>query len=897
MITANQARSIFLNYFQNHQHEKIESSSLIPHDDPSLLFTNAGMVQFKNVFTGAEARPYKRAVTAQKCLRAGGKHNDLENVGYTARHHTFFEMLGNFSFGDYFKEQAIFYAWELLTKHFELPKEKLLVTVYHDDSEAAQLWKKIAGLPEDKIIRIPTTDNFWSMGDVGPCGPCSEIFYDHGSAVAGGPPGSAQEDGDRFVEIWNLVFMQFEQVSPQHRNTLPQPSIDTGMGLERIVTVLQGVTNNFQIDLFQNLIAASEEVFGKKAKGNALISHRVIADHLRAIVFLLLEGVVPSNEGRGYVLRRIMRRAMRHAHLLGAKEPRLYRLVPALVEEMGEAYPQLHKAIPFTTENIKIEEERFGQTLGRGLNLLQEEINKQSGTAVLGGTAVLDGAFAFKLYDTYGFPLDLTQDILRSYSMRVDEESFDQAMAKQKAEARANWAGSGEKTTEAVWFSLRERIGKTEFLGYKTLQAAAYIKAMVKDNSEVEEARAGIKLAVLVNQTPFYAESGGQVGDTGRICGEGFIFKVEDTQKKAEGLFVHYGEVIEGVMRCETAVTLQVDEERRHKIAVTHSAAHLLHKALSEVLGSHVAQKGSFVEAGRLRFDFSHPKAISRKELKQVELLVNTAIWQNTPIITQVLKKEDALETGATALFGEKYGEMVRVVSMGQSKEAALSSQDAKPWSIELCGGTHAQRTGDIGLIAILGEAAASSGVRRIQAFTQEAAQDYLTKQRDDLSHLASLLKSSTAEAAMRVQTLLEEKRTAEKELAELRKKVALGGSIGEGAKEKIEEIGGTSFLARAVKDIPLRDLKSLVDRAKKQIHSGVVAFINVAADKKATIVIGVTEDLTERVDAVTLAQQAAQVLGGSGGGGRANLAQAGGAKGERAQEALEAVRSLLAKI
>ncbi|MGB3390468.1 MAG: alanine--tRNA ligase, partial [Pseudaminobacter sp.] len=757
MSSVNEIRSTFLDYFRKDGHEVVPSSPLVPRNDPTLMFVNAGMVQFKNVFTGLESRSYSRATTSQKCVRAGGKHNDLDNVGYTARHHTFFEMLGNFSFGDYFKEHAIELAWNLITKEFGLARDRLLVTVYHTDDEAAGFWKKVAGLPDEKIIRIPTSDNFWAMGDTGPCGPCSEIFYDHGEHIPGGPPGSPDEDGDRFIEIWNLVFMQYEQVTKEERIDLPRPSIDTGMGLERIAAVLQGKHDNYDIDLFQALIRASEEVTGVKAEGKNRASHRVIADHLRASSFLIADGVLPSNEGRGYVLRRIMRRAMRHAQLLGASEPLMWRLVPALVREMGQAYPELVRGQPLITETLKLEETRFRKTLARGLTLLSDA------TDTLGSGDRLDGETAFKLYDTYGFPLDLTQDALRQRNISVDLDGFNAAMQRQKAEARASWAGSGEAATETIWFSVKEKTGATEFLGYDTEEAEGIVQALVKDGVEVDTAEAGDEVRIVVNQTPFYGESGGQMGDTGAMSGEGFAIEITDTQKKGNGLFVHSGRVTKGKVTTNAAVVMQVDHARRARLRSNHSATHLVHEALREVLGTHVAQKGSLVAPERLRFDFSHPKPISAAELERVEAMANEIVVQNSPVTTRLMSVDDAIAEGAMALFGEKYGDEVRVVSMGT---ALHGDKQGKPYSVELCGGTHVNATGDIGLVRLVSEGAVASGVRRIEALTGEAARRHLDEQDRRLKAVAAALKVSPADAVARLEAVLEERRKLEKDLA-----------------------------------------------------------------------------------------------------------------------------------
>ena len=884
MAGVNEIRSTFLDYFRKNGHEVVPSSPLVPRNDPTLMFTNAGMVQFKNVFTGLEHRSYNRATTSQKCVRAGGKHNDLDNVGYTARHHTFFEMLGNFSFGDYFKEDAISFAWNLITKEFCLPKDKLLVTVYHTDDDAANYWKKIAGLSDDRIIRIATSDNFWAMGDTGPCGPCSEIFFDHGDHIWGGPPGSPDEDGDRFIEIWNLVFMQFEQLTPEQRIDLPRPSIDTGMGLERVAAVLQGVHDNYDIDLFKALIRASEEATGVKAEGEFRASHRVIADHLRASSFLIADGVLPSNEGRGYVLRRIMRRAMRHAQLLGAKEPLMWRLLPTLIREMGQAYPELIRADALISETLKLEETRFRKTLDRGLGLLSDA------TESLVEGDRLDGETAFKLYDTYGFPLDLTQDALRQRGITVDTDGFSAAMERQKAEARANWAGSGEAATETIWFGIKDKVGATEFLGYETEVAEGVVTALVRDGAEVQSASEGETISVVVNQTPFYGESGGQQGDTGTISGEGFVITVKDTQKKGEGVFVHMGKVTKGTAKTGDAVELKVDSVRRARIRSNHSATHLLHEALRETLGSHVAQKGSLVAPDRLRFDFSHPKPISAEELTQVENLANEIILQNAPVSTRLMAVDDAIAEGAMALFGEKYGDEVRVVSMGTAKHG---SKEGKAYSVELCGGTHVRQTGDIGLVRIVSEGAVAAGVRRMEALTGEAARLYLEEQDERVKAIAGALKTTPSEALERVNALLDERKKLERELADARKKLALGGGTADGG-SAVEAINGVNFLGKVVTGVSPRDLKPLADEGKKQVVSGVVLFIGVGEDGKASAVAAVTEDLVGRFSAVDMVRAASAALGGAGGGGRPDMAQAGGPDGDKADAAIAAVKALI---
>ncbi|UJW73978.1 alanine--tRNA ligase [Rhizobium sp. SL42] len=885
MSGVNDIRSTFLDYFKTNGHEVVSSSPLVPRNDPTLMFTNAGMVQFKNVFTGLEQRPYSRAVTAQKCVRAGGKHNDLDNVGYTARHHTFFEMLGNFSFGDYFKENAIELAWNLITKEFGIDKNRLLVTVYHTDDEAHGLWKKIAGLTDDRIIRIPTSDNFWAMGDTGPCGPCSEIFYDHGDHIWGGPPGSPEEDGDRFIEIWNLVFMQYEQVTKEERIDLPRPSIDTGMGLERVAALLQGKHDNYDIDLFRSLIEASVELTGVKAEGERRASHRVIADHLRSSAFLIADGVLPSNEGRGYVLRRIMRRAMRHAQLLGARDPIIYKLLPVLVQQMGRAYPELARAESLIAETLKLEETRFRKTLERGLSLLSDA------TTDLSQGDSLDGETVFKLYDTYGFPLDLTQDALRTRGIGVDITGFNDAMQRQKAEARSHWAGSGDKATETIWFELREKHGATEFFGYSAETAEGQIQAMVRDGALVESASAGELVQIVVNQTPFYGESGGQMGDTGEIIGEGFSLDVTDTQKKGEGLFVHIATVRNGVVRAGEAVTLNVDHARRSRLRANHSATHLLHEALRDVLGTHVAQKGSLVAPERLRFDISHPKPITAEELKIVEEMANEIIVQNAQVTTRLMAVDDAIAEGAMALFGEKYGDEVRVVSMGT---AVRGEKAGKAYSIELCGGTHVNATGDIGLVRLVGESAVGAGVRRLEALTGEAARAYLAEQDERVKALATSLKVQPSDVLSRVETLIDERRKLEKELADAKRKLAMGGGATGGA-DAPRVINGISFIGRQLSGIDAKDLKGMADEAKAGLESAVVVLIAVAEDGKASAVVSVTPSLVERFSAVDLVRIASTALGGKGGGGRADMAQAGGPDGAQAEAAIEAVAAALA--
>ncbi len=885
MSGVNEIRSAYLNYFAKNGHDIVPSSPLVPRNDPTLMFTNAGMVQFKNVFTGLEKRPYQRATSSQKCVRAGGKHNDLDNVGYTARHHTFFEMLGNFSFGDYFKERAIELAWNLITKEYGLPKDRLLVTVYSEDEDAAKLWKKIAGLPESKIIRIGTSDNFWQMGDTGPCGPCSEIFFDHGDKIWGGPPGSPEEDGDRFIEIWNLVFMQFDQIAPGNRVALPKPSIDTGMGLERIAAVLQGKHDNYEIDLFVALIRAIAELTGADPQGEQKASLRVIADHLRASSFLISDGVLPSNEGRGYVLRRIMRRAMRHGQLLGAKEPLMYRLVWALVREMGQAYPELVRAENLIEETLKLEETRFRKTLDRGLTILDEK------SASLKKGDMFDGETAFTLYDTYGFPLDLTQDALRNRGIGVDIASFTDAMEQQRKKARAAWAGSGDTATENIWFPLREKLGASEFLGYDTEIAEGVVTALVKDGKEIEAAATGDSVAIVMNQTPFYAESGGQVGDTGVLTGDGMRVRVTDTQKKAGDLYVHLGTVEQGTLKLDLPLQLEVDHARRTSIRANHSATHLLHEALRQVLGDHIAQRGSLVAPERLRFDFAHNKPISADELRRIEDIANDVVLENGEVLTRSMAVDDARDSGARALFGEKYGDEVRVVSMGAGQGNALG------WSVELCGGTHVRRTGDIGLISISGESAVASGVRRIEALTGNNARHAVNATIHTAKAAAAELKTTLDDLPARIAALVEERKKLENALSDARKKLAMGGAAaggGAGATSDIRTIGDVKFLGRAVQGIEMKDLKSLADDGKKQIGSGVVAIINVGEDGKAGAVVGVTADLTSRFSAVDLVKIASEALGGKGGGGRPDMAQAGGPDGAKADAALKAIEAAM---
>jgi alanyl-tRNA synthetase len=878
MTSTNDIRRSFLDYFGSAGHQVVPSAPLVPQNDPTLMFVNAGMVPFKNVFTGLETRSYSTAVSSQKCVRAGGKHNDLDNVGYTARHHTFFEMLGNFSFGDYFKEQAILHAWTLLTRDFGLDPDRLTATVYHTDDEAFALWRKIAGLPEHRIIRIPTKDNFWAMGDSGPCGPCSEIFFDHGDHIPGGPPGSPDEDGDRFVEIWNLVFMQYEQEDNQIVRDLPKPSIDTGMGLERIAAVMQGVHDNYDTDTFKALIAASSELTHNGVTADTQASHRVIADHLRASGFLVADGVLPANEGRGYVLRRIMRRAMRHAHLLGASEPLMHRLVPSLVAEMGAAYPELVRAQPLIEATLRQEETRFRQTLDKGLRLLDEA------TASMEVGATLPGQTAFKLYDTYGFPYDLTEDALRAQGFGVDRAGFDAAMAEQKRAARAAWKGSGAKASDDLWFDIAEEAGGTEFTGYTAEEGEGAVVALVKDGARVNAAGQGDDVLIVTNQTPFYAESGGQVGDTGEISSDnGLRAMVADTSKQLGRLHVHHARIESGTIAVGDPVKLRIDGDRRSSIRANHSATHLLHAALRERLGRHVAQKGSLVAPDRLRFDVSHPSAMSPAELATVEDEVNAQVRANTAVTTRLMTPEDAIAEGAMALFGEKYGDEVRVVSMGT---------DDGRYSVELCGGTHVSALGQIGLFKLVGESAVSSGVRRVEALTGDAARAYLNARDEKLRAAAAALKSSPDEVPARVAALLDERRRLERELAEAKKALALGGGKAADASGP-EQVAGIGFIGQVIEGLEPKGLRGLVDDAKQRVGSGVVALIALN-DARVTVAIGVTDDLTSRFNAVNLVRRAVAELGGQGGGGRPDMAQGGGPDGSKAEAALSAVREAL---
>ena len=882
MSGVNEIRKGFLDYFAKAGHEAVASSPLVPRNDPTLMFTNAGMVQFKNVFTGLEKRPYQRAVTSQKCVRAGGKHNDLNNVGYTARHHTFFEMLGNFSFGDYFKDRAIELAWNLVTREFGLPKDKLTATVYVDDDQAFNLWKKIAGLPESRIIRIAGADNFWQMGDTGPCGPCSEIFYDHGDHIPGRPPGSADADGDRFIEIWNLVFMQYEQLPGGKRVELPKPSIDTGMGLERIAAVLQGTHDNYSIDLFAALIKAIADLTGVDPTGPQKASHRVIADHLRASAFLIADGVLPSNEGRGYVLRRIMRRAMRHAELLGAGESLMWKLVGPLTREMGQAYPELLRAEALITETLKLEETRFRKTLEHGLSILEEETKSLK----LGGQ--LKGEVAFTLYDTFGFPLDLTQDALRARGIGVDTDAFNAAMERQREKARESWKGSGDAATESVWFALREKFGATEFLGYETERAEGVVAALVRDGKEISELKAGESGAVVLNQTPFYAESGGQVGDTGTMSADGVCVRVSETQKKAGDLFVHLVTVEQGALKVGSALALDVDHARRGAIRQNHSATHLLHEALRQVLGDHVAQKGSLVAPDRLRFDFSHPKPVTAEELERVEDIANDMVLQNSPVTTRLMALDDARSSGARALFGEKYGDEVRVVAMGEGSGNTLG------WSVELCGGTHVRRTGDIGLISVLADSGVASGVRRLEAITGARSRKDAREYRDMVKVAAGLLNATPGEFVGRLHTLLDERRKFERDLSDARKKLAMGGGAAAASGGEAETVNGVKVMVKSLTGVDAKDLRSLADEGKKQLGSGVVVLLANDPEGKAALVVGVTSDLVSANNAVQMVQAGVAALGGKGGGGRPDMAQGGGPNGSAAHAALDAVKKMV---
>jgi alanyl-tRNA synthetase len=882
MSSTNDIRRSFLEHFEKNGHARVASAPLVPQNDPTLMFVNAGMVPFKNVFTGLETRPYRTATSSQKCVRAGGKHNDLDNVGYTARHHTFFEMLGNFSFGDYFKDRAIELAWNLITKEWGISPERLTVTVYHTDDEAFGLWKAIAGLPESRIIRIPTKDNFWAMGDDGPCGPCSEIFFDHGEHIPGGPPGSPDEDGDRFVEIWNLVFMQYEQAAGEIVSELPSKSIDTGMGLERIAAVLQGVHDNYDTDTFKALIEASQSLTSNNAS-DMTASHRIIADHLRTSGFLVADGVLPANEGRGYVLRRIMRRAMRHAHLLGASDPLMYRLVPALVAEMGAAYPELVRAQPLIEATLQQEEVRFRQTLVTGLKLLDDATSELP----RGGT--LSGETAFKLYDTYGFPFDLTEDALRSRGLQVDRNGFDAAMGEQKAKARAAWKGSGAKASEDIWFDLAEEYGATEFTGYSGDEGEGVVLAIVKDGQRIENAEVGDTVEVLLNQTPFYGESGGQIGDAGKLTNlKGFVGEVEDTSKPLGKLHVLRTKIAAGELSVGETVHQLVDSERRDRVRANHSATHLLHASLRRHLGTHVTQKGSLVAPDYFRFDFSHPKALTREEIDTVEAEVNAQIRSNEPVTTRLMTPDEAISAGAMALFGEKYGDEVRVLSMGRLTDA--------DYSVELCGGTHVRALGDIQLFKIIGESAVAAGVRRIEALTGEAARQWLSQRDAKLREAAAALKAAPDEVPARIASLMEERRRLERELADARKQLAMGGGSGKSDAAAPEDVNGHKFLGQVIEDFDPKGLRAAVDEMKKRLGSGISALVAVK-DGRASVAVGVTDDLAGQVSAVDLVKAAVATLGGQGGGGRPDMAQGGGPEGSKAKEALEAVRDALQKV
>ena len=882
MISTNDIRRSFLDYFERAGHVRVPSAPLVPHNDPTLMFVNAGMVPFKNVFTGLESRPYSTATSSQKSVRAGGKHNDLDNVGYTARHHTFFEMLGNFSFGDYFKEQAIVHAWTLLTKEWGLPAEKLTATVYHTDDEAFDLWKKIAGLPDQRIIRIPTKDNFWAMGDSGPCGPCSEIFYDHGDHIWGGPPGSPEEDGDRFVEIWNLVFMQYEQEANEIVGELPRPSIDTGMGLERVAAVLQGVHNNYDTDTFKALIEESGALTRTAIDGEHQASHRVIADHLRSTSFLIADGVLPANEGRGYVLRRIMRRAMRHAHIIGAKEPLMHRLVPSLVSEMGGAYQELVRAQPLIEETLLREETRFRQTLEKGLKLLDEA------TVDISEGGTLPGETAFKLYDTYGFPYDLTEDALRSRGLGVDRGGFDKAMAEQKAAARAAWKGSGEKASDEIWFDIAETTGSTEFIGYNGTEGEGEVLALVKDGARIDAAGPGDEVIIIANQTPFYGESGGQMGDAGTITSQsGLVADVEDTSKPLGRIHAHRAKVGAGSVKVGDTIHMAVDISRRDRIRANHSATHLLHAALRNELGAHVTQKGSLVAPDRLRFDFSHPEALTHSQIAAVEMHVNAQIRHNEAVTTRLMTPDDAISAGAMALFGEKYGDEVRVLSMGRG--------DANSYSVELCGGTHVHATGDIAIFKIISESAVSSGVRRIEALTGESARLWLTDREERLRQSAAALKTTPDEVPARIAALIEQTRKIERELAEAKKALALGGG-GSAQAAGPEKVGNVNFIGQVIEGLDPKELRGLIDQNKAALGSGVSAVLAVV-EGRASIAVGVTDDLVGNISAVDLVRAGVEALGGKGGGGRPDMAQGGGPEGDKAQAALDAVKAALASV
>ena len=884
--TLNQIRTTFLDYFEKNDHRIVESSNLVPNNDPTLMFANSGMVQFKNVFTGLEKRDYKRATTSQKCVRAGGKHNDLENVGYTPRHHTFFEMLGNFSFGDYFKEQAIHYAWNLITKDFGIDKNRLYVTVFHEDNEAFNFWKKIAGFSDDRIIRIATSDNFWSMGDTGPCGPCSEIFYDHGDHLKGGLPGTPDEDGDRFIEIWNLVFMQYEQISKDKRINLPKPSVDTGMGLERIAALLQGTHDNYETDHFKKLIAATENEVNKKSSKENLSSFRVIADHLRASSFLVAEGVLPSNEGRGYVLRRIMRRGMRHSHMLGSKQPVFSKLFETLLQEMSGNYPELKRAESLIKETLKMEEEKFLVLLDRGIKILNEEISKID--------KVLPGDVAFKLYETYGFPIDLTEDILKSKSLKFDKERFGELMRESIALARKNWKGSGDSAVEQVWYGIKEKHGATEFIGYENDQAQGVVKSLLKSSKEVNVLSEGDEGVIVVNQTPFYGESGGQVGDTGMISNENFRFEVTDVQKKLGDLFVHYGKVLSGSVKVDENVEMNIDIERRNNTRAYHSATHLLHESLRRVLGEHVTQKGSLVEPDRLRFDFSHMKPISSEEITKIETFVNEMVQNKSDVKTRIMSPKEAVEEGALALFGEKYGEEVRVLSMGDEKD--------KYFSTELCGGTHVRNTGDIGKFKIISQSSIAAGVRRVEALRDKQLENYL-KNQEKLSN-ESLEKNEKIINELSEQIIKlggkpnidqDDQKSLIKNLNKQLETLSNKSILTDTSKNVIkdETINGVKVRFQKVEDLPPKELRKLADDGKKELKDGIVLVFAVK-DGKVGVAVGVTESLTSKYDAVAFVKACSEIIGGKGGGGRKDFAQAGGQDPNKIDEALEKIKNLI---
>ena len=884
--TLNEIRTTFLKYFEKNDHTIVESSNLVPNNDPTLMFANSGMVQFKNVFTGLEKRDYVRATTSQKCVRAGGKHNDLENVGYTPRHHTFFEMLGNFSFGDYFKDRAIELAWNLVTKDFGIDKNRLYVTVFNEDDETFKFWKKIAGLSEDRIIRIPTSDNFWSMGETGPCGPCSEIFFDHGDKLKGGLPGTKDQDGDRYIEIWNLVFMQFEQITKDKRINLPKPSVDTGMGLERIAALLQGTHDNYETDHFKKIISATSEAVKKKPDQNNLSSFRVIADHLRASSFLIAEGVLPSNEGRGYVLRRIMRRGMRHSHLLGSKEPIFYNIFKTLMNEMSGNYPEIKRAEALIKETLKMEEEKFLVLLDRGMKILNEEITKID--------KVLPGEVAFKLYDTYGFPLDLTQDILKNKSLEIDNKKFDDLMKQSRELAKKNWKGSGDSAVDDIWFAIRDKLGATEFLGYETDQAEGVVQSLLKNNEQAESLKAGDEGMIILNQTPFYGESGGQVGDTGEIITNNFKFEVSDVQKKLGDLFVHYGKVISGEIKINESVELKIDVDRRENIRAYHSATHLLHESLRRVLGTHVTQKGSLVDADRLRFDFSHMKPISSEEIEKIESFVNSMVETKSDVKTRLMTPKEAVDNGALALFGEKYGDEVRVLSMGDEKN--------KYFSTELCGGTHVRNTADIGKFKIVSQSSIAAGVRRVEALREKQLNDYL-KNKEKLSDLsAQKNEESIKELSEKIIKLgakpnLEKKNPTEiiKELTKQLDNLSVGSILDDKTKNiiKDENINGTKVRLQKIKDLPTKELRKLVDKGKKDLGEGIV-IIFASKDDKIGLAVGVTDSLTQKYNAVDFAKKGSEIIGGKGGGGRPDFAQAGGVDSSKIDEALDNLKSLI---